>query len=105
MKCAQQNLGKTNGHSLGPPSRLKYKIHKKESNSIKIFNKRTVGKQDPWYLPFVYYVISLCLTSEITYLRQAGKLFILLCFTERTVVTGMPSHAALSATHVTVFDL
>ena len=41
------------------------------------------------------------------YLWQTGKLFtgILSCFSERTVVTGMPSYAAVSPIHVTVFVL
>ena len=51
----------------------------------------TVGKQDQWYLPFVYYVISMCSASERTYLRHIGKFFLLACFAERTVVTGIPS--------------
>ena len=74
-------------------------------NMKKKITLNTVGKQSPWYLPFVYYVISFCFTSEITYLWQAGKLFILPCFSERTVVTSMPSYAALSPIHVTVFVL
>ena len=51
----------------------------------------TVGKQDPWYLPAVYYVISVCSASERTCLRQIGKFFLLACFAKRTVVPGMPS--------------
>ena len=54
-----------------------------------LFN--TVGKQYPWYLPFVYYVISLCSALQRTYLRQIGKFFLTTCFAGRTVVTSMPS--------------
>ena len=51
----------------------------------------TVGKQDPWYLPFVYNAISFSSASEKTDLRQIGKFLLLTCFAERIAVTGMPS--------------